>query len=117
VLSDDPTEPGVVVHVGGLPGLAIAKPGIGVGHLRQRPEDEVGLDGQRMLAPERAVGVEHRDALCATGTAFRTVCSTNATIAAFAGPSFQLCNSGLIIGSGPEGRCSGDPLGPPVWPR
>jgi hypothetical protein len=46
-----------------LPGLARAERRIARRHLADAPKQEVGLHGQRLFAPERAVVVEHRDAL------------------------------------------------------
>ena len=63
VLGEDRAQPAVVVLVCGLPGLAGAKLGIGLRHLDQPAEDEVGLDRQRLLAPQRAVVVKHRHPL------------------------------------------------------
>ena len=63
VLVHHPAEPRVVALVGRLPGLAVAQPRVGVGHRVQPPQDEVRLDRHRLLAPERAVVVERRDAL------------------------------------------------------
>ena len=55
------SQPGVVPLVRRLPRLPLAQLGIGLGHLGEPAKDEVGLDRQRFLAPERAVVVEHRD--------------------------------------------------------
>jgi hypothetical protein len=63
VLGENLAQPGVVAFVRRLPGLAAAKIRIGLRHLIQPTEDEVGLDGQRLLTPQRAVVVEHRHAL------------------------------------------------------
>ena len=45
MLGDDLAKPVVVMLVGSLPGLAIPQLGIGLGHRRQPPEQEVDLDG------------------------------------------------------------------------
>ena len=63
VLGHHRAQPLAVLLAGRLPGVAVAQRRIGLGHLRQSAQDEIGLDRQRLLAPERAVVVEHRDAL------------------------------------------------------
>jgi hypothetical protein len=60
VPGDDVAQPAVVAGVGGLPGLAGAQLGVLLGHGGQAAQDEVELDGHRLLAPQRAVVVEHR---------------------------------------------------------
>ena len=62
-------------------------------HLHETPEDEVGLDVEGLLAPERAVVVEGAMRRSAGGTNVSPGAVTERTksrIAAFAGPSFQL---------------------------
>ena len=63
VLGHQPAQPGVIALVGGLPRLACAQRRVGLGHRRQPAQDEVALDRHRLLAPERSVVVEDRDAL------------------------------------------------------
>jgi hypothetical protein len=63
VPGDHAAEPAVVAGVGGLPGLAGAQAGVLVGHGGQAAQDEVGLDGHWLLAPQGAVVVEHRHPL------------------------------------------------------
>ncbi len=89
VLGHQRAEPGVVVLGDGLPRLALrAASGSAVGHLGEAAEDEVELDRHRLLAPQRAVVVEHRDALL-DGHGRRPVAaarrSTNSTIACSSG--------------------------------
>ena len=55
-------QPGIVALVRRLPRLAVAQLRVGLGHLVQPAENEVGLDRHRLLAPQGAVVVEHRDA-------------------------------------------------------
>jgi hypothetical protein len=57
------SQPGVVTLVRRLPRLAVAQLRVGLRHLVQPAEDEVGLDRHRLLAPQGAVVVEDRDAL------------------------------------------------------
>lgn len=54
-------EPGVVALERGFPGLLPSESRVGLGHLVQPTEDEVGLNPERLLAPEGAVVVEHGD--------------------------------------------------------
>ena len=63
VLCHDRAHPVVVAFVGGLPGLALAQRRVRLGHLHEPAQDEVELDRHRLLAPERAVVVEHRQAV------------------------------------------------------
>jgi hypothetical protein len=63
VLLHELAEPGVVALVGGLPGLALAQPGICLSHLDEPAQDEVELDRHRLLTPQRAVVVEHGQAI------------------------------------------------------
>ena len=63
VLGHHGVQPFAVLFAGRLPGLAIAQRRIGLTHLGQSTQDEVRLDRQRLLAPQRAVVVEHRHAL------------------------------------------------------
>jgi hypothetical protein len=56
-------QPAVVAFVRGLPGLALTQCGFGLGHRREPAEDEVELDRHRLLAPQRAVVVEHGEAI------------------------------------------------------
>jgi hypothetical protein len=63
VPGDDLAQPGVVAVVGRLPGLALAQGGVLGGHGGQPLEDEAELDRHRLLAPQRAVVVEHRHPL------------------------------------------------------
>ena len=63
VLHHHLSQPGVVALVRRLPGLLVAERRVGLRHLVEPAQDEVGLDRQRLLAPERAVVVEDRDAL------------------------------------------------------
>jgi hypothetical protein len=59
VLGDDLAEPVIVPGVGGLPRLPVAERLVLVGHGGQALEDEAELDRHRLLAPQRAVVVEH----------------------------------------------------------
>ena len=61
VLGHEPRQPGVVPLVGGLPRLPVAQRRVRLGHLDEPAQDEVELDRHRLLAPQRAVVVEHRD--------------------------------------------------------
>jgi hypothetical protein len=63
VLDHRCAEPAEVALVGRLPGLLVAQRRVGLGHLREPPEDEVELDRHRLLAPQRAVVVEGGDPL------------------------------------------------------
>jgi hypothetical protein len=55
-------RPSVIAVVSGLPRLLLAKGRVGLCHLVEPAQDEVGLDRQRLLAPEGAVVVEYRHA-------------------------------------------------------
>jgi len=61
VLDHDRTEPTEVALEGGLPRLTVAQLRLSRGHLDEAAEDEVELDRHGLLAPQRAVVVEHRD--------------------------------------------------------
>ena len=63
VLVHQPAEPGEVLVVRGLPRLLLAQRRCLFGHRGEAAQDEVGLDRHRLLAPERAVVVEDRNAL------------------------------------------------------
>ncbi len=63
VLGEHLAQPRVVTLVRGLPGLAASQLGVGIGHLIETSENEVRLNRQRLLAPQRAVVVERRDPL------------------------------------------------------
>jgi hypothetical protein len=63
VLGNDAAQPGVVSFDDGLPGLAGAERWIAGRHLADAAKQEIGLDRQRLFAPERAVVVEHRHAI------------------------------------------------------
>ena len=89
-------EPAVVALVGGLPGLALAQRRVGLGHLDEPAQDEVELDRHRLLAPQRAVVVEHRHALLdrdRLDPSAPLTRATKSTIACFAGPSRQLVSA------------------------
>jgi hypothetical protein len=63
VLCQDRAQPAVVLLVGGLPRLALPQSGVGLGHLQESAQDEVKLDRHRLFTPQRAVVVEHRQAI------------------------------------------------------
>ena len=63
VLLQHRSEPAEVPLVRRLPRLLLAERRVGLGHLVEPAQDEVGLNRHRLLAPERAVVVEDRDAL------------------------------------------------------
>jgi hypothetical protein len=61
VLIHQGTEPAVVTLGYSLPWLPFSQLRPLGHHLRQAPQDEVELDRHRLLAPQRAVVVEHRN--------------------------------------------------------
>ena len=63
VLRDRVAQPGVVLLVGGLPGLLRAQRLVLLRHLGEPHQDEAELDRHRLLAPEGAVVVVDRDSL------------------------------------------------------
>jgi hypothetical protein len=73
VLVDYPAEPRVVLLVGGLPRLFLSQGCVFLGHGGQPLQDEAELDRHRLLAPERAVVVEDRDALLERDALRRTL--------------------------------------------
>ena len=68
---------------------AVAQLGIRLGHLGEPAQDEVGLDRQRLLAPQRAVVVEDGDALLGRHVRPAVTRSTKSRTASCVGPSFQ----------------------------
>ena len=63
VLGDGIAQPLQVAGVGGLVRLLSAQRRVRLGLLLESPEQKVELDVHRLLAPQRAVVVEHRDTL------------------------------------------------------
>ena len=61
MLGDRIAQPLQVAGVGGFVRLLIAQRQVRLGLLLESPEQEVELDVHRLLAPQRAVVVEHRD--------------------------------------------------------
>ena len=97
VLGHERAEPGVVALVGGLPRLALAQLRVRLRHLDEAAKDEVELDRHRLLAPQRAVVVEHRDPLLDRhGCRSVAARATKSTIACLAAPSRQLGSSAPI---------------------
>src|ERR1700755_901559 len=63
MLRDDTTEPGIVSFVGGLPWLARAQRNFFLRHGSQSLQNEPEFDGHGLLAPKRAVVIEHGNSL------------------------------------------------------
>jgi hypothetical protein len=101
VLIHQGTEPAVVTLGYSLPWLPFSQLRPLGHHLRQAPQDEVELDRHRLLAPQRAVVVEHATR-SSGGTAADPsaphVRATKSTIARLVGPSRQLdTNSSVTV--------------------
>jgi hypothetical protein len=63
VLGHERTQPAVVALVGRFPRLPITQLRLRLRHRHESAKDEVKLDRHRLLAPQGAVVVEHRDPL------------------------------------------------------
>ena len=59
VVSHQLPEPAIVALIRRLPRLAVTQVRVGLRHLAQPAENEIGLDRHRLLTPQGAVVVEH----------------------------------------------------------